>query len=105
MSFRNKCLESKFLIWKFGFTEVHSNCLRKIFLFTGDDFDSDLSIKPWDSENTSEPDLTKEENVGDCEFSKKEIYSTFIPADLPHNLGALVQKAMDNLKEINKNKS
>ncbi|XP_033226141.1 coiled-coil domain-containing protein 149 [Belonocnema kinseyi] len=70
-----------------------------------DDFDSDLSTKPWDSEDTSEPDLTKEENVEDCEFSKKEKYSTFIPADLPHNLGALVQKAMDNLKDINKNKS
>lgn len=72
----------------------------------GDDFDSDASSKSmWNNEEVNVTELMKNEGVENSEFSTKDAYSNLIPANLPQNLEALVKKAMNNLKDINKDKS
>ncbi|XP_051173173.1 coiled-coil domain-containing protein 149 [Leptopilina boulardi] len=66
----------------------------------GDDFDSDVSSKNmWNNEEVNVKNLTKTETVENCEFSTKE---KNIPSNLPQNLQILVEKAINNLKDINK---
>lgn len=72
----------------------------------GDDFDSDASSKSmWNNEEVNVTELMKNECVENSEFSTKDAYSNLIPANLPQNLEALVKKAMNNLKDMNKDKS
>lgn len=72
----------------------------------GDDFDSDASSKSmWNNEEVNVTELMKNEGVENSEFSTKDAYSNLIPANLPQNLEALVKKAMNNLKDMNKDKS